>query len=65
MNNLGTTLAKVALLAGGAFLGALLARWCDDFLNTHTEKRSEYDRMRYAQGLRPLETRPSTEEHQG
>ena len=58
MNNLGTQLVKIVALAGGAVVGALLARWCDDLLATKAEKRSEYDRTRYAQGLAPRAPQP-------
>ena len=54
MNNTGSTLAKLALLAGGAVIGALLARWMDDLLATQIDeqyRQAEYDRNRYAQGL--------------
>jgi len=49
-----TTVAKVAALAGGAVLGALLARWCDQLLSTRMQEKSEYDKTRYEQGLTPL-----------
>ena len=49
-----TTVAKVVALAGGAVIGALLARWCDELLSTHMQEKSEYDKTRYAQGLAPL-----------
>ena len=54
MSNTGVTLAKVVMLAGGAVLGALLARWVDGLLEaqgSEQTKQSEYDRNRYAQGL--------------
>ncbi|HZU66874.1 MAG TPA: hypothetical protein VFA09_06315 [Ktedonobacteraceae bacterium] len=41
-------------LAGGAVLGALLARWLDEVATTRAEERSERDRTRYAQGLSPI-----------
>ena len=65
MNNLGTQLIKIVALAGGAVIGALLARWCDDLLSTQAEKRSEYERTRYAQGLAPQAQQPSMEGRQG
>lgn len=49
-----STVAKVAALAGGAIIGALLAHWCDELLSSRMQKKSEYDKMRYAQGLSPL-----------
>lgn len=54
MSNTGVTLAKVVMLAGGAVIGALLARWVDGLLEAQGNeqtKQSEYDRNRYAQGL--------------
>lgn len=54
LNNAVTTMAKVAALAGGAVIGALLARWCDELLSARMQEKSEYDKMRYAQGLAPL-----------
>jgi hypothetical protein len=64
LNNTGATLVKVALMAGGAVLGTLLARWCDELLASHTEKQSEQDRTRYAQGLGPLAPQPPLEEQE-
>ena len=58
MNNLGTTLAKIAALLGGAVAGALLAEWFDKQLSSQAQPTSEYDRTRYAQGLTPLTSQP-------
>lgn len=60
MSNPGVTVAKVVMLAGGAVIGALLARWVDDLLAAQGDeqyKQAEYDRNRYAQGLsaKPLD----------
>jgi hypothetical protein len=60
MSNTGATLAKVVMLAGGAVIGALLARWLDDLLEAQGDeqyRQAEYDRNRYSQGLaaKPLE----------
>jgi len=60
MSNTGATVAKVVMLAGGAVIGALLARWMDDLLAARGDeqyKQAEYDRNRYSQGLtaKPLE----------
>jgi len=63
LNNLGTIIVKVVVLAGGATMGALLARWCDDLISTRMYDMSEYDKTRYAQGLAPLSVSP-TDEHQ-
>lgn len=54
MEKPGTTLFKVILFVTGAFLGALLARWCDQLLISRAKRQSEYDKTRYAQGLGPL-----------
>lgn len=54
LNNAVTTMAKVVALAGGAVIGALLARWCDELLSARMQEKSEYDKTRYAQGLAPL-----------
>ena len=63
MNNFGITLLKIVALAGGAVAGALLSRWVDEALQSHTDVHSEYHKTRYAQGLTPVETpRPATEE---
>ena len=55
MNNLCTTLLKLTMLAGGAVIGALLARLLDEALTKSAEERSEHDKNRYAQGLAPME----------
>ncbi len=55
MSNFGTTLVKLTVLAGGAVLGALLARWCEETITKRAEERSQRDKMRYAQGLTPLQ----------
>ncbi len=55
MAKFGTTLAKATLLTVGAFIGALLARWCDQFLVARSTRQADHDRDRYAQGLGPLE----------
>lgn len=68
MGKLGTTLLRVAVLAGGAVLGAFVGRWVDEMMNTRLNQQSEYDRNRYEQGLGPIEQRPPTivtEERQG
>lgn len=51
MNNLGTTVAKIAMLAGGAVIGAYLARLCDEWITSRSHSQSEYDKTRYSQGL--------------
>jgi hypothetical protein len=62
VNNLGTTLLKIVALAGGAFTGALLARWIDDTLSHRAQERSHYDKNRYEQGLPPIPTKPLSDE---
>ena len=54
MNNLASTLLKLAALLGGATLGTLLGRWFDKVLTERVKKQSESDRTRYAQGLAPI-----------
>lgn len=51
MNNLGATLVKLMALAGGAAVGALLSRLYDEMMTQRAEERSQYDKMRYEQGL--------------
>ena len=51
MSNIGTAVAKVAMLAGGAVLGAFLARLADEWIASHSHTQSEYDKTRYSQGL--------------
>lgn len=58
MSNFAAVLAKLTALAGGALAGALLARWFDELLVAQTTQRSDYDKVRYAQGLGPVERRP-------
>ena len=55
MNNFATSLLKLAVLAGGAVIGTLVARWMEETITARAEERSEHDKMRYAQGLGPLE----------
>lgn len=60
MSNVGTALAKVAMLAGGAVLGAFLARLCDEWIASHSHTQSDYDKTRYAQGLGAVVLPPAT-----
>lgn len=62
MNNLESTLAKIAALVGGAITGALLAEWFDRQLTTQAQRKSDYDRTRYEQGLGPLAHQPASPE---
>lgn len=59
MSNLGTTLVKITMLAGGAVLGALLARLYDETLVKQAEERSERDKNRYERGLPPIQPAPA------
>jgi hypothetical protein len=62
LDNFSIVLVKAAALAGGAVLGALLARWCDEMLAAKALTRSEYDRTRYEQGLAPIMPQPRIED---
>jgi mannose/fructose/N-acetylgalactosamine-specific phosphotransferase system component IID len=55
MNNLATSLLKMAALAGGAVIGTLIARWMEEAITAKAEERSERDKTRYGQGLAPLQ----------
>ncbi|MFL5624215.1 MAG: hypothetical protein ACJ788_01305 [Ktedonobacteraceae bacterium] len=54
MDSLGTILAKLAMLTGGAIIGAMLARLFDEAMIKQAEERSMQDKNRYAQGLSPI-----------
>lgn len=63
MNNFAASLVKLTVLAGGAVLGSLLARWLEEVVTARAEERSERDRTRYAQGLAPIQpVRPQSDE---
>ena len=53
-NDIGTAIAKIIALTGGALAGAILANWFDKALSDRMHERSDRDRERYAQGLTPL-----------
>jgi hypothetical protein len=53
------SIAKIIALLSGAAVGALLARWCDELLANRAQKKSEYDKARYAQGLGPVSEQTS------
>jgi hypothetical protein len=55
MNSLGSVLAKLAALTGGAALGVLLARLFDEAMVRHSQEQSTHDKNRYARGLSPLQ----------
>jgi hypothetical protein len=65
VNNSGNTLVKVIALAGGAALGALLARWLDELLASQAQERHDFDKSRYEQGLAPVDPTPVIEAEQG
>jgi len=58
MSNIGATLVKISLLAGGAVLGALLSRLIDEQFMKRNEEQSQHDKTRYAQGLSPTQPTP-------
>ncbi|HEY7416224.1 MAG TPA: hypothetical protein VH593_13605 [Ktedonobacteraceae bacterium] len=59
MNNAVAALMRITILAGGAVMGALLARWVDDLVASQSQHRSDYDKSRYSQGLSPISSPPS------
>ncbi len=56
--NMGTALARIVVLAGGAIVGAVVANWLDKTMYERAHRQSEYDRSRYAQGLAAQAPRP-------
>ena len=66
MNNLGSTLAKLAALAGGAVIGAFLANQLDKLISSQLQERPDYEKSRYSQGLTPVtpQTQSPVEEQQ-
>jgi len=54
MNTVGTTLAKIVVLTGGAFIGVFLANWYDKMRSDRDQEKVDHDKVRYAQGLSPL-----------
>ncbi len=66
MNNAGTALVRIVVLAGGALAGALLAGWYDRMVSERAQEKFDYDKERYAQGLSAVSQRPVIiEEAQG
>ncbi len=65
MNNFGSTVVKVVVLAGGAVAGAFLAGWVDKWISSQNQTQTDYDKMRYEQGLAPLPPQPQVEEQRG
>ena len=64
MGRFGTTLLKVAVLTGGAILGAIVGRFVDEAMVKRSAEQAEYDRTRYEQGLGPVSLQPPTIEEQ-
>ncbi len=58
MSNIGITLVKISLLAGGAILGAMLSQIIDQQLMKRSEEQSQHDKTRYSQGLSPTQATP-------
>lgn len=56
MGNVGIVAIKIAVAAGGAALGVLLARWSDELISARLQEKSNFDKERYAQGLGPQES---------
>jgi hypothetical protein len=53
VSNAGIAMIKIAVAAGGAALGVLLARWSDELISARLHEKSDFDKTRYAQGLGP------------
>ena len=64
MSNIGSMLARVAALAGGAIIGAFLANLLDKFIDAQMEERPDHEKSRYAQGLTPVTPQQPAEEQQ-
>jgi len=57
-NNIGSTITKVAALAGGAIVGTILANLLDKLISAQIQEHPDYDKGRYAQGLTPVMLQP-------
>lgn len=64
MNNMGSTLAKIVVFAGGALAGTLLTGWIDKLLASHMQEQPEHEASHYAQGLQPYSQPPANEDLQ-
>jgi hypothetical protein len=64
MSNIGSTLAKAIIFAGGIFAGIMLSEWIDRLLAKQEQEQSEHDGNYYAQGLQPYSHPPSDEDYQ-
>lgn len=65
MNNFGPALVKLTLLAGGAVIGVLVARWYEEIRSTRVETQFQRDKTRYAEGLTPVEQQRGYQGYQG
>ena len=61
MNNAATALLRIAALASGAVIGALLARLVDEYMASQSQEQTDHDKLRYAQGLSPIKSQPTRE----
>ena len=61
MNNAATALLRIAALASGAVIGALLARLVDEYMASQSQEQTDEDTLRYTQGLSPITTHPTRE----
>lgn len=61
MNNAAIALLRIAALAGGAVIGALLARLVDEYMASQSQEQTDDDKLRYAQGLSPITSHPTRE----
>ena len=59
MNNAATALLRIAALASGAVIGALLARLVDEYMVSQSQEQTDHDKVRYAQGLSPITSQPT------
>jgi hypothetical protein len=64
MSNIGSTITKVAALAGGAIVGTILANLLDKLISAQFQEHPDYDKSRYAQGLTAVTPQPPTSEGQ-
>jgi len=64
MSKIESTIARLAALAGGAVIGALLANLLDKFISSQVQERPDYEKSRYAQGLTPVTSQPQQTEEE-
>lgn len=65
MSNFGPALAKLTVIATGAVIGVLLARWYEEIRSTQVERQHQRDKARYAEGLVPVGRRHISQEYEG